>query len=492
VPFNSLEYLTFFLLVVAGYFVCPPRYRWLWLLAASLYFYTTWAPGYGILLVLATTIVYILAFLVAPGEGSASGAGSLQARRKAFLVLGIVLNLGMLATYKYLGFLNDTLRAAFERLGLAYNVPAFQILLPIGISFYTFQSLSYLIDVYRGQIEPERHFGMLALYTSFFPQLVSGPIERAGHLLPQLHKEHELSVSNLSIGLRLMLWGMFKKVVVADRLGIYVDAVYNSPADHRGLPVILATGFFAVQLYCDFSGYMDMALGAARTMGYDLLANFRQPYAASSIADFWRRWHITLTSWLRDYLYIPLGGNRVPRLRWYANVMIVFVLSGLWHGASWTFVLWGGLHGLYYLLEVWTRGIRDRAAQALHLDKPALRTAAGTIVTLGLVCFAWLFFRANAVSDAFLLLGNMGQLNVSTDILAPWAGAVARPGLEMAFAAGLIVLLAALHVLREYDHGLLYAIGQRPWVRWVAYLLLATAILNLGVARQTPFVYLQF
>ncbi len=501
-PFNSLEFLTFFLLVVAGYFVCPLRYRWVWLLAASLYFYTAWAPGYGILLVIVTTIVYILAFLIAPDAANPSaGSGRMQVRRKAFLVLGIVLNLGMIGAFKYLGFLNDMLQGMFERLGFTYNVPAYRILLPIGISFYTFQSLSYLIDVYRGRIEPERHFGMLALYISFFPQLVSGPIERAGHLLPQLYEEHPLHASDLSNGLRLMLWGMFKKVVVADRLGIYVDAVYNSPADHRGLPVLLATGFFAVQLYCDFSGYMDIALGVAKTMGYDLMANFRQPYAASSIADFWRRWHISLTSWFRDYLYIPLGGNRVPRPRWYANVMIVFLLSGLWHGASWTFVLWGGLHGLYYLLEVWTRTARDRAAQALHLDRPAqalhldkaaLRTAVGTVVTLGLVCFAWLFFRANSVSDAFLLLGNMAQLGASTGALAPWADAVVRPGLEMAFALGLIALLAALHLLREHNHGLLYAIGRRPWVRWVAYLLLALAILNLGVARQTPFVYLQF
>jgi D-alanyl-lipoteichoic acid acyltransferase DltB (MBOAT superfamily) len=490
VPFNSLEFLIFFLLVVAGHSICPPRYRWVWLLATSLYFYATWAPGYGILLVLATFIVYILAFLTAPGPDPAAAA--MQVRRKAFLILGIVLNLGMLAAYKYLVFLNEALRGTFARLGLAYNLPAYQILLPIGISFYTFQSLGYLIDVYRGQIEPERHFGLLVLFNAFFPQLVSGPIERANHLLPQFREAHPLRASNLSTGLRWMLWGLFKKVVVADRLGVYVDAVYNNPADVRGWPVVLATLFFAVQLYSDFSGYMDIARGAAKTMGYDLLPNFRQPYAASSIAGFWRRWHISLTSWFRDYLYIPLGGNRVPRRRWYANVMIVFLLSGLWHGADWTFVLWGGLHGLYYLVEVWTQSARDRAARKLHLDRPALRTVAGTVVTLGLVCFAWLFFRANSVSDAFLLLGNMGQLGASTSVLEPWADAFARPDLEMAFSLGLIVLLAALHLLREVDHGLLYAIGRRPWVRWAAYLILALAILNLGIARQTPFVYLQF
>jgi alginate O-acetyltransferase complex protein AlgI len=403
-----------------------------------------------------------------------------------------VLNLGLLAAFKYFGFLNESLRAVFGQLGLAYNVPAYQILLPIGISFYVFQTTSYLIDVYRGRIEPERHFGMLTLFVSFFPQLVSGPIERAGHLLPQFYEEHHLNASDLSNGLRLMLWGMFKKVVIADRLAVYVNAVYDNPADHRGLPILLATCFFAVQLYCDFSGYMDIALGTARAMGYDLIANFRQPYAASSIADFWRRWHISLTSWFRDYLYIPLGGNRVPRWRWQANVMIVFVLSGLWHGASWTFVLWGGLHGLYYLWGIWTGSARDRAAKALRLDKPAIQKGIGTIVTLALVCFAWLFFRANSVSDAFLLLRNMVQLGASTAVLAPWAGAVARPGLEMGFVLGLIALLATKHLLREHDHRVLSTIGRWEWVRWAVYLLLALAIMNLGVAKETPFVYLQF
>ena len=483
-PFNSIEYLTFFLLVIAGYFVSPPRYRWVWLLASSIYFYVAWAPGFGILIVVSAFIVYVLALLIA--------ATAAQARRKAFLILGLVLELGMLAAYKYLGFLNESLRVVFDRLGLAYNVPVYQILLPIGISFYVFQATSYLIDVYRDRIEPERHFGILTLFVSFFPQLVSGPIERGGHLLPQFREEHHLNASDLSSGLRLMLWGMFKKVVVADRLALYVSAVYDNPADHRGLPVFLATCFFAIQLYCDFSGYMDIALGTARAMGYDLIANFRQPYAASSIADFWRRWHISLTSWFRDYLYIPLGGNRVPRWRWQANVMIVFLLSGLWHGASWTFVLWGGLHGLYYLLGIWTGPTVDRAARALRLDKPAIRTAIGTVVTLALVCFAWLFFRANSVSDAFLLLRNMVQLGASTAVLAPWADVVARPGLEMGLMLGMIALLVTKHLLREHSHGVSATLGQWEWVRWALYLLLALAIMNLGVAKETPFVYLQF
>ena len=379
-----------------------------------------------------------------------------------------------------------------DRLNLAYDVPILRTLVPVGISFYTFQMLGYLIDVYRGKVEPEGHLGRLSLFFAFFPKLASGPIERSGGLLPQLRVRRDLSASSVTSGLQLMLWGMFKKVVVADRLAVYVDAVYNHPADHQGLPVILATYFYAVQLYCDFSGYTDIALGAARVMGYDLTENFRRPYCASSVAEFWRRWHISLSGWFRDYLYIPLGGNRVPRWRWYTNLAIVFVLSGLWHGANWTFVLWGGLHGLYYLGEAWTQKARDQVVQMLHLDKPAVRTAIGTLVTLTLVCLAWLFFRANSISDAFLLLRNMAQIRASTGVYMPWMDIVGNPGLEMALALGLVALLAGIHLLGEHKRQVLFSIGQRGWVRWVACLLLALAILNLGVAREMPFVYLQF
>ena len=482
--FHSFQFLVFFAITAALYYACPPRYRWALLLAASYYFYAAWAPEHVVWLAVTTLIVYVLALEIAKTPA--------PARRKAFLALGVFSNLGLLISLKYLDFINESLRALFERFNLLYHVPAFQILLPVGISFYVLQTLGYLIDVYRGKVEPERHLGFLALYVSFFPQLVTGPIERAGHLLPQLRTKREVSTAGISDGLRRMLWGTFKKVVVADRLAMYVDAVYNHPADHRGLPVILATSFFAVQIYCDFSGYTDIALGAAKVLGYDLTENFRQPYCSSSIAAFWRRWHISLSSWFRDYLYIPLGGNRVSKWRWYANLMTVFVLSGLWHGANWTFVLWGGLHGLYYLVQIWTQTARDRGFQALRLDRPAVRTTIGTLVTLLLVCVAWLFFRANSISDAFLLLGNLVRVGASTDVYAPWTDTVAGPGLEMALALGLVTLMAAVHLLREYGHQALISAGRLVWVRWVVYVLLALAILNLGVAVQVPFVYQQF
>jgi D-alanyl-lipoteichoic acid acyltransferase DltB (MBOAT superfamily) len=483
-PLNSFEFLVFFVLVAAIYFVCPFRYRWVWLLAASLYFYAAWEIEHVVLLVISTFVVYILAIQIAKT--------SVQSRRKALLVLGLVLGLAPLMVFKYLGFLTSSLRALFGDSGLVSDAPVTQLLIPVGISFYTFQTLGYLIDVYRGKIEPERHLGILTLSVLFFPRLVAGPIERAGHLLPQFHAKHDPSASGISDGLQRVLWGMFKKVVVADRLAVYVGAVYDSPVEHRGLPVILATMFFAVQIYCDFSGYTDIALGVAKVMGYDLTENFRQPYCSSSIAEFWRRWHISLSSWFRDYLYIPLGGSRVPRWRWYANLMIVFLLSGLWHGANLTFVLWGGLHGLYYLFEAGTQKARDKVLRIAHLDRPAVRTAIGTLVTLALVCFAWLFFRANSISDAFLLLDRMAQIGASTDIYAPWASIANRPGLEMAFAMGLVALVAAIHLLREHRYQPILALWRTDWGRWAVYLLLAVAILNLGVARETPFVYLQF
>jgi D-alanyl-lipoteichoic acid acyltransferase DltB (MBOAT superfamily) len=482
--FHSLQFLVFFAITTALYYACPPRYRWAFLLAASYYFYAAWAPVYVVWLAVTTLIAYVLALEIAktPAPG----------RRKAFLALGVFSNLGLLISLKYLDFINESLRALFERFSLLYNVPAFQVLLPVGISFYVLQTLGYLIDVYRGEVKPERHLGFLALFVSFFPQLVTGPIERAGHLIPQLRTKRGVNAAGISDGLRMMLWGTFKKVVVADRLAMYVDAVYNHPAEHRGLPVLLATAFYAVQIYCDFSGYTDIALGTAKVLGYDLTENFRQPYCSPSIAEFWRRWHISLSLWFRDYLYIPLGGNRVARWRWYANLMTVFVLSGLWHGANWTFVLWGGLHGLYYLVQIGTQTARDRAFQALRLDRPAVRTTIGTLVTLVLVCLAWLFFRANSVSDAFLLLGNLVRIGASTDIYAPWTDIVSSPGLEMALALGLVALLTAVHLLREYGRQTLTSAGRVAWVRWVVYVLLALAILNLGMAKQVPFVYLQF
>ena len=482
--FNSFEFLIFFPLVFAVYFLCSHRHQWLLLLIASYYFYATWSPQYVTWLVISTLLAYILALLIAQA--------SCEGWRKRLLALSIVSNLGMLFGFKYFNFFNDSLKALFNQFNLFYNAPAFKVLLPVGISFYTFQTISYTIDVYRGEIAPEKHLGIFALYVSFFPQLVAGPIERAGHLLPQFRRQHTFDAPRVFSGLRLILWGMFKKVVVADRLAVYVNAVYNNPLDYYGWTVVLATFFCAVQIYCDFSGYSDIAVGASRVLGHDLTENFRQPYCASSVSEFWRRWHISLSSWFRDYLYIPLGGNRVPRWRWYANLLIVFLVSGLWHGANWTFVLWGALHGLYVVVEVWSKKARDKVAQAFHLEQSAVRTIVGTVVTFSLVSFGWIFFQAKSVSYALLLVRNLVQFNVQSDIYAPWGGITDNLGLEMTLSWGLVVLLTFVHFVHDQRLRLPSFMVKKAWVRWAAYLLLALAIINLGAAKETPFLYTTF
>lgn len=483
--FNSAEFLIFFPLVVCLYFACPPRYRWALLLAASYYFYAAWKAEY-LILILASTVVDYFAGLQMANQ-------PLRAHRTKYLVLSLLTNLGLLFTFKYFNFFNESLRAVFNTFNIFYDVPAFQVLLPVGISFYTFQTLSYTIDVYRGKLEPERNFGIFALYVAFFPQLVAGPIERAFQLLPQFHQEHIFDAERVVSGLRLMMWGMFKKVVIADRLAVYVDAVYNNPTDYHGWPILIATYFFAFQIYCDFSGYSDIAIGAARVMGYNLMDNFRQPYFSQTIAEFWRRWHISLSTWFRDYLYIPLGGNRTTAWRWYVNLFVVFVVSGLWHGASWTFVVWGALHGGYLLLTIWTQPARQSLLQAVGLDRrPTVHHLLAVFVTFHLVCLAWLFFRANTVNEAFLLLQNVTQFSQSSDLLAPWATSLSNPYQEMLLSIGLILLLEGSHLIQVNNLTDRLFFRQPVTLRWAVYLGLSLAILNLGVTQEVPFIYFQF
>ena len=329
--FNSLEFAVFFPIVVGLYLLTPERFRWTLLLAASYYFYAAWKAEYLILILVSTLIDYTVALRMEKASN--------PAKRRSWLIVSLCSNLGILFSFKYFNFFNDSVRTVFDQFNIFYDVPAFEVLLPVGISFYTFQTLSYTIDVYRGQRPAERHIGIFALYVAFFPQLVAGPIERSTRLLPQFFKKVELTYERTVDGLRLMLWGFFKKLVIADRVGAYVDVVYASPDDHSGMTVLIATYFFAFQIFCDFSGYSDIAIGSARILGYDLMDNFRRPYFSKSISEFWRRWHISLSTWFRDYVYIPLGGNRVVKWRWYYNLMVVFVVSGLWHGANWTFVV---------------------------------------------------------------------------------------------------------------------------------------------------------
>jgi D-alanyl-lipoteichoic acid acyltransferase DltB (MBOAT superfamily) len=325
-------------------------------------------------------------------------------KRKIWLILSLIANIGVLAIFKYYNFFNANLAELCHKLGWNYGIPALQMILPIGLSFHTFQAMSYTIEVYRGNQKAERHFGIYALYVMYYPQLVAGPIERPQNLLWQFHKEHTFDYNRVADGLKQMMFGLFKKVVIADRLATYVNPVFDSPGTSTAMSVFVATIFFSIQIFCDFSGYSDIAIGASRVMGIDLMANFKRPYFAKTMSDFWKRWHISLSTWFKDYLYIPMGGNRCGKWKNIRNLTIVFLLSGLWHGANWTFMVWGGLHAFYLIFAVLTDKSRFRIRNALGISKfHTLDYIFQSIVVFFLASFAWIFFRAQTLHDAFVL-----------------------------------------------------------------------------------------
>jgi D-alanyl-lipoteichoic acid acyltransferase DltB (MBOAT superfamily) len=490
--FVSVEFIVFFAVAIPLYFIFPHRLRWLFLLIASYFFYAYWNAAYILLIVFTTLVDYGAARLIDQTDLGRPG------RRRLYLAASLAVNLGVLFTFKYFNFFNTSLAAALNPLGIAYTPSPLQLILPLGISFYTFQSMAYTIDVYRGQVKAERHLGIFAAYVAFFPQLVAGPIERAGRMLPQFRQMVTFDERRVVEGFRLILWGFFKKVVIADRLAVYVNSVYNQPHSYSGWTLILATVFFAFQIYCDFSGYSDIALGTARVIGFKLVQNFRQPYFAESVRDFWRRWHISLSTWFRDYLYIPLGGNRAALSRGLLNLMIVFVVSGLWHGASWTFVIWGALHGLYIVVETLLARRRVSTAET-GLGNRLLRIG----ITFGLVCFAWIFFRANSLPDAQYIVSHLLDFSRGLHGLTAPFNIRERLGtslevVAMAEMAVTFLLLATLLVVDGFDarRGLVQGVeGWSPRLRWAAYYALTIAIglslLIYGQAAQ-EFIYFQF
>ncbi len=478
--FTSLQFAFFFVVIVTLYFSIPHRYRWILLLGGSYFFYMCWNWKYIGLIILSTLIDYF--------AGSRMSALPERAQRRKYLVLSLLTNLGLLFIFKYFNLFSDSMNAGLSFFGLSLHIPYIHVLLPVGISFYTFQTLSYSIDVYRGKIEHEKHLGIFALYVSFFPQLVAGPIERASRLLPQFYRENKFDEARVVSGLRLMLWGLFKKIVVANRLALYVDAVYNNAELHSGLTLLIATYMFAFQIYCDFSGYSDIAIGAARVLGYDLMKNFNRPYFARTINEFWSRWHISLSTWFRDYLYIPLGGNRKGAPRMFANLVVVFLVSGLWHGANWTFVIWGGLHGIYSLVDTW---IRAWCKPALKSSLSWIQKSRKILVTFHLVLFSWVLFRANSMHDAGVLFRHMFNFSAWSDngyqVLVSGIG---RSGFLTMLTA--IVFMETIHIL-ERRQPLSVLLSDVPIaLRWGFYHLLLLSILLLGVFEQREFIYFQF
>lgn len=479
--FNSWQFLIFFPLVVAAYFLLPGRFRWMLLLGASYYFYMCWKPEYALLLILSTVVDYYTALQM--------GKTASPRKKKFYLGVSLSSNLGILFLFKYFNFLNASARAVFNHFNIFYNVPMFELLLPVGISFYTFQTLSYSIDVYRGRIEPEKHLGLFALYVTFFPQLVAGPIERSTSLLPQFYRHHNFDRQRIIAGLQLMLWGFFKKIVIADRLAAYVNQAYNNPAAASGIDLLAATYFFAFQIYCDFSGYSDIAIGTAKVMGFELMENFRRPYLSKSISEFWQRWHISLSSWFKDYLYIPLGGNRVAKWRWCCNLFVVFLVSGLWHGANWTFVVWGALHGFYLVFALLTADFRGKLLQALRLDRfnSAVKVSR-ILLTFHLVLFAWIFFRANNLADAFLIIAKISEAvtgMLRLDMM---------PAISFIEARALLLLFGLIIFMNCYERfrrALDVRLSNR-YARVAVASLLFWVIMVWGAFNNQQFIYFQF
>jgi len=494
--FNSLHYLVYFPIVVVSYFACPPRFRWALLLAASYYFYMCWRIEYTLMLVFITVLDYWAALeMVKHPPGSA--------RRRFPLVVSLIGNLGLLFTFKYWNFFNESMTALLGRFGVGWHAPVLTMLLPVGISFHTFQSVAYNIDVYRGKVAPERHFGVFTLFVAYFPQLVAGPIERASHILKQLRDSHAFDYGRVVRGLQLATWGMFKKVVVADRLAAVVNAVYNDLPGHSPAHAVVATVFFAFQIYCDFSGYTDIARGSAQVLGVQLVRNFDRPYFSTSIGEFWRRWHISLSSWFRDYVYLPLGGSRVAVPHWLLNLFITFLVSGLWHGAKWTFVIWGALNGLYLIAEILLARPAGSVARALRLDRlPALLTGSRMLLTFALTCFAWIFFRANTLDDAWrvaaMVPAGLAALAAPLARLDPVGLYAELRGIGLQ-QEDFVLAFASIAVLLGVDAAGTRAdlrewLARRAWpLRWAVYYASLASILLFGAFNSAQqFIYFQF
>jgi alginate O-acetyltransferase complex protein AlgI len=472
--FNSLEYIVFFPLLVFFYFLTPGKYRFLLLLVSSYSLYYYWNNWYVFLIVFSTLVDYFASILIAQSDE--------KKVKRRYLLISIVLNLALLSFFKYFNFFSREFADLASLFGYSLNPIQHNLPLPLGISFYTFQTISYTIDVYKGRIPAERHIGKYALYVTFFPQLAAGPIERAGRLIPQFYGRYSFDYQRVVEGLQLILWGFFKKLVIADRMGLYVREVYYNPGEHYGLTVIIATIFFVFQIFCDFSAYSDIAIGSARILGIRLSKNFgHRPYFSKSFQEFWEKWHITLTLWIRDYLYMPLARRYRKKVPAGYLIIFVFLLMGFWHGANWTFVVWGGLHGIYLAVEGWLH--RKGLPSEDQMKKPLWQLGGvATVYFLGL--FAIVFFAAPSLGAAFQLLQHAAT---------PRLGEIFLLGeVSFALSLGLLLFLEFMHHLMKEKQIYEYLAEQSTGVRWTLYLLLTYAILFLGVSEQEAFIYFEF
>lgn len=493
--FNSYSFLVFFPIVVIIYYLLPKKVSYLWLLAASYYFYMGWNAKYALLLLLSTTITYISGILL---QWMLDRHPDNVAAKKWIVAGSFASNLAILFFFKYFNFTVESLNAVLQHTSLPAVNTSLDVLLPVGISFYTFQALGYTVDVYRGEIRAERNFFRYALFVSFFPQLVAGPIERSKNLLNQLRIPQKFDYRRVCDGLLLMIWGYFLKLVIADRISIFVDNVYANVGIYDGKYLLLASVLFAFQIYCDFAGYSTIAIGAAEVMGYQLMENFSSPYLSQSVSEFWRRWHISLSSWFKDYLYIPLGGNRKGKVRKYINIMIVFLVSGLWHGANWSYVVWGGLNGLYQVVGAIFTPVREKMKKTIRVKKNSIpMMVLYMAITFVFVDFAWIFFRADTMQHAFGVIGSILHMN---DPVLLANGTLYDFGLSK---PNFIVLGVALVILLFADICKYWGIVVRRKIlesniviRWTVTITAILGILVFGIwgsgYSATNFIYFQF
>lgn len=479
--FNSMAFLFFLPIVFALYWALPHKYRWVLILISSYYFYMSWNAKYIVLILFTTFASYLAALLIEKHQN--------KTQQKIILTVTLLICFGILFFFKYFNFASNSIIIFLNQFRLNLHPVTLNLILPVGISFYTFQTLSYVIDVYRGEIKAEHHFGIYAAFISFFPQLVAGPIERSCNLLPQIKKEHCFDYNKSVYGLKIMLWGYFKKIVVADLLAPYVDAAFGPQKAQTGFMWILAILFFTIQIYCDFSGYSDIAIGTAKLLDIDLMTNFKSPYFSSSIKEFWSRWHISLSTWFRDYVYIPLGGNRCSKVRRSFNLLVTFLVSGLWHGANWTYVIWGAIHGLAQIIENYLHKL-GKAIRSTRLG-----TLFSTIVVFVFCNIAWIFFRAESLTDAAFVLTNMltGIRDLRTYIDLGLVHLGLNDPARLCYIEFLLIILGLYDYFNK-ENDVIDLISKKPTIfQWIFYIGLGLLVLffaQKGVAAE--FVYFQF
>lgn len=495
--FNSLEFMIFFPAVCLGYYCIPHRFRYIFLLICSYFFYMCWNPAYALLILTSTAITYASGLLIDSADGIKDESGR-KRRKNLYVALSFISNLSILFFFKYFNFAAASVVSLLGMIGITVQAPTFDVLLPVGISFYTFQALGYTMDVYRKDIYAERNFLKYALFVSFFPQLVAGPIERSKNLLIQMNEKHCFEFERVRKGLLLMLYGYFQKVVLAEYLAMVVNTVFDNYWAKGGLQLLIAAILFAFQIYCDFASYSNIAIGAAKVMGFRLMENFNTPYFSRSVAEFWRRWHISLSSWFRDYLYFPLGGSRKGKWNKHRNILIVFLVSGLWHGASWHFVFWGFLNGAYQVVGEWLKPWKEKLWKFCHIDIQVFsHKLLSVLTTFMLVDISWIFFR-NTFRQSFAILGEI--LNVASGRWFSFEGGLESIGLTP---GRLVVLLLSLFVLLAADICRYRKISimewiwkQGIWFRWLVYFAAIFAVLIFGVYGPqfdaSQFIYFQF